>query len=110
MYFDKGKQSEDEYRAGRISVNGEVFDQLCDIFFRYDPVGIGYFDNIDEYEPEAETILPRLETTKSIEDVKIIIYEEFMRWFNDGEPSEEFGSKEIYDKISEEVWALIKNT
>lgn len=60
MGFNSDKQTKEEYRANRVASKGKLYDQLCDLFFKYDPVGINLVDNIDEYEPEVETILPRL--------------------------------------------------
>lgn len=39
---------------------GNLFDSVAALLFRHDPVGINFDENTDEYQPEAETILPRL--------------------------------------------------
>lgn len=37
-----------------------LFNEVNDLFFEFDPIGINYDTNLDEYEPEVGTILPRL--------------------------------------------------
>lgn len=81
---------------------GDLFDAVAEILFRHDPVGINFEDNLDEYYPEAETILPLLKTCHSIEDVMAAVHREFQRWFD---PSLA-GSKDRYRKIAEEIWGL----
>ncbi len=58
----------------------ELYREIEEILFRCDPIGINFDENIDEYDPEVGTILPRLKGTRSEADVLNIIYEEFMRW------------------------------
>jgi hypothetical protein len=48
---------------------GELFDSRAALLYRHDPIGINFEDNTDEYEPEAETILPRLRSCHSVNDV-----------------------------------------
>jgi hypothetical protein len=81
---------------------GGLFDDVTAVFFRHDPIGINFEDNTDEYEPEARTILPRLRTCHSVEDVLTVVHEEFQRWF---EP-DIAGARERYSAIADEVWSL----
>lgn len=85
---------------------GQLFDDVAAIFFRHDPIGINFEDNTDEYEPEARTILPRLKTCKSADDVLTVVHEEFERWFDPGIA----GPRERYASIANEVWALWRNS
>ena len=71
-------------RAERKRLKAEyslLFEELTAILFRIDPVGIADEENFDEYEPEVGTILPRLSSAGSAEDVKEIIRQEFTNWF-----------------------------
>ena len=79
-----------------------LFDEVAAILFRHDPVGINFEDNTDEYEPEARTILPRLGSCHSAEDVLTVVHEEFQRWFD----NEIAGPREKYSTIADEVWTL----
>jgi hypothetical protein len=81
---------------------GALFDDVAAILFRYDPMGVNFDDNTDEYEPEARTILPRLKTCHSPQDVLTVVHEEFERWSD----PEIAGPREAYAKIAEEVWTL----
>jgi hypothetical protein len=85
---------------------GTLFDAIAAILFRHDPIDINYENNTDEYEPEARTILPRLRTCQSAEDVQSVVYEEFQQWFGD----EMVDSAEGYKAISEEIWCLWQNS
>jgi hypothetical protein len=78
---------------------GDLFEA---VLFRHDPIGINFEDNLDEYYPEVETILPLLKTCHSVEDVMAAVHREFQRWFD---PSLA-GSKEGYRRIAEEIWSL----
>jgi hypothetical protein len=85
---------------------GTLFDSITAILFRHDPIGINYEDNTDEYEPEARTILPRLRTCQSVEELQSVVREEFQQWFGD----EIADSAERYKEISEEIWCLWQNS
>jgi hypothetical protein len=81
---------------------GQLFDSTAALLFRHDPVGINFDDNTDEYEPEAETILPRLKTCSSPDEVLQVVHQEFVRWFD---PSTA-GPPERYTQIASEIWGL----
>ena len=85
---------------------GKVFDQLAEILFRHDPIGINYDDNTDEYEPEVRTILPRLRACQDSDDVVEVAYEEFQKWFG----PEIAGGREKYRALGEEIWHLWNKT
>ena len=85
---------------------GELFDAVAEILFRHDPIGINFEENTDEYYPEARTILPRLKSCRSSEDVMTAVHEEFQRWFD----PDIAGRREIYAKIADEVWAVWHNS
>jgi hypothetical protein len=88
-----------------------LFDEVEEILFRHDPIGIafvdseGVADNPDEYAPEVGTILPRLNTATSTGDVADIVHAEFCRWFDGDETA---GPKENYEAASEEIWTAWK--
>jgi hypothetical protein len=74
------EQIDAEYRRLRAEY-GALFDEVTAIFFRHDPIGINFEYNTDEYEPEARTILPRLRTCHSAEDVLAVVHEEFQQLY-----------------------------
>jgi hypothetical protein len=78
----------------------ELFNEVSALLFRHDPMNINFATNANEYEPEVGTILPRLRTCGSAQDVHRMVYEEFVRWFG----AENAGSLEHYEKIAIEIW------
>jgi len=80
----------------------ELFDSVAGLLFRHDPVGINFKVNTDEYETETGTILPRLRGCQSEGEVRRIIHEEFVRWFD----AATAGPEERYATIASEVWQL----
>ena len=81
---------------------GTLFDVVAEILFRHDPVGINFDSNTDEYEPEAETILPRLWNCRSAEDAAEVVHQEFQHWFT----PEVAGPREKYDELAAEIWRV----
>jgi hypothetical protein len=53
---------------------GALYDDVAALLFRHDPIGINFDVNTDEYEPEVGTILPRLRSCKSVDDVRRELY------------------------------------
>lgn len=81
---------------------GTLFDSVSALLYRHDPIGINFEDNPDEYDLEAETILPRLRSCHTAEDVHKVVYSEFVRWFD----AHTAGSPENYERIASEIWQL----
>ncbi|MBU0639988.1 MAG: hypothetical protein KKB50_14060 [Planctomycetes bacterium] len=79
-----------------------LFEQFLECLFRYDPMGINFETNTDEYDPEVGTIIPRLDKCSSEQDVLNVVHEEFVRWFDD----ETAGPKSQYENIAAEVWQM----
>jgi hypothetical protein len=77
-----------------------LFDEISAAQYAADPVGVNFGDNTDEYNPEAGTILPRLSEAHSADNVQVIVYEEFCRWFG----KDEAGNIGRYDEVSEIIW------
>jgi hypothetical protein len=80
----------------------ELLRSMAALLYRHDPIGINFGDNPDEYELEAETILTRLRSCQSVNDVLQIVHAEFVCWF----ASDTAGPPEHYKKIASEVWQL----
>jgi len=79
-----------------------LFDDIAALLFRHDPIGINFESNTDEYEPEVGTILPRLQNCQSPDDVRQVVHEEFVRWFE----VDTAGPQERYEAIAQEIWEL----
>ncbi len=72
---------------------------------RADPMGLlGFGSPADEYDPEVGTVLPRLGSASSSEDVAVILHEEFGRWFG----ADQAGGRERYDRAAREIWNALE--
>jgi len=92
---DIGRRRDGLQREYRVA-----FDRMSSILFAEDPVGINFEVNADEYEPEVRTILPRLRDCRSVDDVRRVVHEEFVKWFDDSTA----GPAEKYQSIAERIW------
>src|SRR3954465_12684223 len=81
---------------------GLLFDAVATLLFRHDPIGIAFDENVDEYESEGGTILPRLRSSGPPTDPLSGIYEGFVPWFS----IETAGPKGRYTEIASEIWHL----
>jgi hypothetical protein len=82
---------------------GRLYSRVAAILFEEDPVGINLDDNSDEYEPETDTILPRLKVCRTDQDVRSVVHEEFVRWFS----ADIAGRPERYNRVAKRIWAEI---
>jgi hypothetical protein len=78
-----------------------LFDTMAEILFRHDPLGINFEHNTDEYHPEVGTILPRLESATSENEVLQIIHEELIEWFDENIA----GPKDKYADSARKIWS-----
>jgi len=65
-------------------------------------MGINFEINPDEYHPEVGTILPRLRSCQSANDVLRVTHEEFTRWFG----ADTAGPAGSYRQIASDIWRL----
>jgi hypothetical protein len=59
----------------------------------------------DEYEPEVGTIVPRLRGVASAAQVRTVLHEEFVRWFDE----ELAGPPQRYTTAAKAIWAVLKS-
>jgi hypothetical protein len=90
---------EAEKRSRIKERNPELFHQISAILFKHDPMGINYEDNTDEYDPEAGTIIGRLQGCSDFIEARKMIHEEFLRWFYD-----DVGDEDEYTEIAKKIW------
>ena len=91
-----------EERRKLKAEHGDLFESVSALLFRHDPIGINFEENTDEYESEVGTILPRLKECGSRADLRRVVHEEFVRWFDNVIA----GPEERFEKIAEEIWEL----
>jgi len=80
----------------------ELFPKLEAIFFEYDPIGINFGSNPDEYALEVEGVLKRLPYATSQDDVHTMVYEEFCTCFDVQLAGNK--SSPVYAHIAKETW------
>ena len=87
----------------------ELYDEVAVILERWDPMGL-MPDRVDpelgpsdEYDPEATTIVARLGSARSREDLHRIVAEEFARWFDMGE-----APAEALTGVAEDIWVVVE--
>lgn len=59
----------------------------------------------DEYDPEVKTIIPRLHGIESVEQVKRILHEEFVLWFDEVQA----GQPQAYESAAREIYTYLKS-
>lgn len=77
-------------------------DEVEAMLFAADPVGIAFGTNTDEYRPEAESIVRRLPAAVSVDDVQLIVHEEFVAWFDPATA----GPVSRYRQIAARIWLV----
>ena len=76
---------------------------LTALLYHHDPLGLAAAGAPrDEYEPEVSTIIPRLKDANSVDDVRRIVHDEFLRWFGGEETA---GPESAYSGVAQEIWA-----
>ena len=81
---------------------GSLYEKILGIITKHDPIGIA--DIPDEYEPEVDTILPRIREAHSKSEVRRIVHEEFANWFS----PKVAGPEGRFDSIAAEIWAVLQ--
>ena len=98
----KGKQDREKLKTE----NPQLFKAISDCLFKYDPIGINFKTNTNEYEPEVGTIMPQLADCTSEEEVLHMVYKEFCLWFG----PDTAGKIEDFQQISMDIWRLWQQT
>lgn len=90
-------------KAVREAFGDALWDGVSAILADADPLGfIDMGAPRNEYDPEVETILPRLAECDSAADMREVVFQEFERWFGAGK----VGPPDRYTEVAEEIWAL----
>ena len=79
---------------------GPLFDTVSAALFAADPMHINFEDNTDEYDPEAGSILARLDEASTVEQATAIVHEEFCRLFTESVA----GPQEKYSAVTAQIW------
>lgn len=87
---------------------GSAYDNLLRVLFEEDAEGLNFGDNTDEYDPEVRTILPRLATCSSVDDVQSVVSEEFRRWFGPAPAERRSAYRRLAERIADEFPELLR--
>jgi len=96
-----GREEWERLRADKA--DEPLYLAVLAILTRHDPIDIGweaenpYWQT--EYDLATDTILPRVLPSHSIDDVRRIVHEEFVRWFD----LQTAGPLEKYNNIAGEI-------
>jgi hypothetical protein len=86
-----------------VAEHQRLVHDVEELLYRHDPIGIAFGDDVDEYSPEADSIVGRLRDAASVEDVQRIVHEEFVHWFD----ADTAGPPARYQAIAEELWTAV---
>ena len=79
-----------------------LYQEVERILFRHDPIGINFGDNKSEYSFETGLIIPRLSSARGEADVHNIIFEEFIRAFDESAAGRK--NNQAYILAAKEIW------
>ncbi len=74
----------EEHRAARRRLQAQyraLYNELVDILFEIDPIGVHVDPDAEKFVPEASSILARLREARLAEDVENILQQELRRWY-----------------------------
>jgi hypothetical protein len=87
---------------------GDKFNDLRTIINKHDPIGLianGAPD--DEYEPEVKTIIVQLDNKTTEQQIHDLVYQEFIRWFDDESTA---GQNDSYKDLAKDIFVWTKKT
>jgi hypothetical protein len=81
---------------------------IREIINKYDPIGlIAIGSSEDEYDPEVKTIVYQLKDVHTIVQIQDLVYQEFLRWF---EEKSIVGERDSYAEIAIEIFNRLNTT
>jgi hypothetical protein len=81
--------------------HADIFFSVREIINTHDPIGlIAIGAPEDEYDPEVKTIVFQLKNVYTIEQIQDLVYQEFMRWFNE---KSIVGERESYLEMAKDL-------
>ena len=95
-------RSAKEHRYALTVTQRDFVNEVSQVLFRADPIGINFESNTDEYDAEAETIVIAIPNARGPDDVKALAHESFVQWFD----AEMAGPIERYAEVASEIWSL----
>lgn len=84
----------------------DLVSEASRILFEADPIGINGGSNTDEYDPEAEAIVAALPRACGVDDVRSVVHEVFVRFFD----ADLAGPAERHARLAAAIWAVWQST
>jgi hypothetical protein len=118
MHDDETLEQLQAKRARLREKFGALFDTVAEILFRHDPMQLSMGFNQDEYYPEVDAILVRLEDSRSPLELRLAIWQVFKDLFaadedaDKGDPEDledNVGEETRFDQIANDVWQAYAN-
>jgi hypothetical protein len=82
---------------------GPLFDTVAEILFRHDPMQLSMGFNQDEYYPEVDAILVRLEDLHAPLELRRAVWEVFKDLFGADEDTDTGDPEDLEDNVGEEA-------
>jgi hypothetical protein len=94
------------FRGGRTDTRRRALaEAVARAIDEADPIGLlATGAPADEYAQEVDTILPRLPSANGIDDVVVILHEEFSRWFC----VDTAGPRQAYESPALRIWQAVR--
>lgn len=71
-----------EHRLAALEGQEPLVDELTAVLFEADPIGLNFETNTDEYAAEAQSIALRLPEVSDLDQLRELVHQEFVRWFD----------------------------
>lgn len=91
-----------ERRLAALEGQEPLVDELAAVLFEADPIGLNFETNPDEYAAEAQTIALRLPEIDDLDQLRALIHQEFVRWFD----ADLAGNPSKYTALAQKVLAV----
>ncbi|WP_176884290.1 hypothetical protein [Nocardioides sp. YR527] len=91
-----------ERRLSALEGQEPLVDELTAVLFEADPIGLNFETNTDEYAAEAQTIALRLPEVDDLDQLREVIHQEFVHWFD----ADLAGSPSKYAALAQRVLAV----
>lgn len=91
-----------EHRLAALDGQELLVDELTAVLFEADPIGLNFDTNTDEYAAEAQSIALRLPEVSDLDQLRELVHQEFVRWFD----ADLAGSPSMYTALTQKVLAV----
>ncbi len=88
-----------EHRLAALHGQELLVDELTAVLFEADPIGLNFETNTDEYAAEAQSIALRLPEVNDLNQLRELVHQEFVRWFD----ADLAGSPSKYTTLAQKV-------